>query len=476
MKKKLVCVLLSSAMATMLMTGCSFQLPFEKVTAESLVEDAFSREKTGVVDLDVSLDVDADVDMSELGADATMNLSLGLDANLKSNEKYGHMEGVAEVNVFGFSMKQEMETYFDYAKGIQYDFDSENDVWTYTEKDVDDDEEMGNFMSDIDVKIFKDLTLAEHKKGEDYVVKATIDFDELSELIDTDSASTDMLGSDFDLEDAVLNVEMKFDETTKEIKKMSMDIEADDIDGVELNEFNLTVSFNQIGGEIEVKIPKKVKSNAVEKDDSEVINEDILFDGDEDYGIDDFGFENPIEIDTEIVGEDESEPEPVVPAVVASNNDALGSFNGVSFNGGFDVNQFINDGWNFDETFDGIFMPADNDKFDGAYLYVYGLKNKVAMEDLKRDGVWGYELNVTYCEDTSNLPKFTFGGLTWGAKMEDIQSLYGEPSRSYSAENYDTLTYTTLDGTEVEFEVQKNNQFGINGLSAVSVINYGLMN
>lgn len=134
-----------------------------------------------------------------------------------------------------------------------------------------------------------------------------------------------------------------------------------------------------------------------------------------------------------------------------------------------------NDGWEMEKDFDGIFVPASNSKYDGADLCLYGRKNPVTVDDLSSGGVWGYDIDIAYC-GTSQFPAFSIGGITWGASADDVKSVFGTPGDEISTSFYSSvMTYELQDGTEVEFKVTENNEYGINGLVGVSVVNYGLI-
>ena len=77
---------------------------------------------------------------------------------------------------------------------------------------------------------------------------------------------------------------------------------------------------------------------------------------------------------------------------------------------------------------------------------------------------------------SSQLPAFSIGGITWGASADDVKSVFGTPGDEISTSFYSSvMTYELQDGTEVEFKVTENNEYGINGLVGVSVVNYGLI-
>lgn len=467
MKNKLLSFIVCSALVVGTLTGCS--MPFgEKVTAESLLEQSINQEREKI-DMDLKLVLDAEMDMSELGANGTMSMAMKMDANMQATKEYGHMKGDIEVSLLGMNMNEEMEMYYDYDDEVLYNYDAENDVWTYS--DLDDSANISG-ISDMDIDVFDDLKLEEHKKGNDYVVTATVDYEDMSDVMGSDMDLEDMMSSD-EMEDMKMDVKMTFDEKSKELRTMSFTIDMDEVEGVEFNEFSIEITFNEIDDDFKVKIPKSVKSGAV-KEDTNGGDIDIWTDQEDDWG--DSDILTPATMDPELPTET---TQPVVePSTqpVVSGSDTFGSYNGTSFGIGTPLSTFKNDGWKIEWEDDdaGIFVSYINDKYDGASLYLYGNKDKITDSDLAVSGVYGYSMDISYCEG-GIYPSMTWSGLTWGASLDDIKAVYGESTYGYNSTSYDTLTYEATDGTELTFYVSKDNQWGPNGLSRVEVVNYNLM-
>lgn len=444
MKKKVASVLMSICIMVLL-AGCSFPIG-EKVTAQGLIENAFKEEE--VYDIAMSLAIDAQIDLSEQGMDGAMEFSAGIDADIKSNADYAYMDGEAKIKIFGMPQSISMESYYDIKEGLVYSYDEEEDLWTVSESDGDDG------ILQFDSEIFKDAVLAEHKRGEDYIVTAEVSPDDLGSIMKEMEDAYDM----GDASNLSMDVTMVFDEKTKQIKSMDADIDGVESDGMEIDEFTLSFTFNQIGGEIDISIPKKVEKAAVWEDELEDLEDES-----EDY--------EEYEEDGEDMGNIEEDSQSQDMQV----DDTFGSYDGHGFYAGFDADIFLDDGWVMDEEFDGIFVPCKNQNYPDADLYLYTSKSKAIPEDIEEDGVWGYELRVTYCDDGLVLPDATFRGLTWGASKDDVLSTYGEPTRSYDVENGTMIVYELSDGTQLSFIVYDKNEFGRTGLTEVSVINYDFM-
>lgn len=487
MKKKMVCVILAGAMAMTSLTGCSALLP-GKVTAESLVTNAFGNEPEDgkrALDIDLKVGLNMEMDMSGMGMEGSMDMAIDMEANMKSNGKYGHMEGGAEISMFGMKMPQNLETYYDYGEGVQYDYDSESGIWTFS--DMEDGTDVTGIVDGFADGLFDELELKDHRRGEEYVVSGTLSYDDLEDFAGA-GFTGDLAEIDDALEDMEFAIEMKFDEKTKLIKSLDMDVDVSgSVEGVEINEFDISVTFNQIGGDVDVKIPMDVKKKAVDASDAGTAGTDtgavseIPADtGPQTGGTAQEGI-SPApgivhkDIETADPGKDEGQETPAPDQAGQADSGSLGAFGQSSFYGGFPISAFVNDGWEMEKDFDGIFVPASNSKYDGADLCLYGRKNPVTVDDLSSGGVWGYDIDIAYC-GTSQLPAFSIGGITWGASADDVKSVFGTPGDEISTSFYSSvMTYELQDGTEVEFKVTENNEYGINGLVGVSVVNYGLI-
>lgn len=497
MKKKTLCILLSGAMTTGILTGCSnISLPFgNKVTAESLLENAFGEEKAEAIDLNIEMNMSAEMDTSELGVDlgtdGSMELEISLDAGLQSNKSYGHMDGDAVIKMFGMKMDEAVEAYYDYDEGIQYEYVPDSNSWVYTDLDSDS-FAIDSFTSDW-TKMFDDAVLKDHKKGEDYVVTATLDYDDFKEMTDADMTGI-LEGAEDTLEDLVFDIEMSFDEKSKIIKTMNFDIDLGDaVEELTINDFYMNFTFNQIGGDIDVSIPKKVIKNAESKTDAAEIDTEFLYDGsdsDLSYNDDDnTGSISDADITTNPVETQEGPETQEVPVqnpgpdrqetpAATTETGNLGYFGKTKFVGGMPISELTSAGWVFDDTFDGIFLPAENSRYEDAELYAYGKKNPIHMSDLEQDGVWGYSISVEYI-DGNDFPEYSIGGLTWGATSDDIKAVFGEPEDDYMSDTTDRyiMYYTLEDGTEVTFvTTEKANMYNHTGLVEVSVVNYDIIN
>lgn len=283
-KRGLVSVVLATVMIVGGLTGCGT----EKVTAESLVSNAFSSDEVKSLDADVTLNLDMDVDASELtGSDTTMNISIGLDCNVKSTEDVAYTDGKATVSFFGTKTKVDVKTYADIKEGVAYNYDEDSDSWTKSDLDSSS-FDFSSVSNKIDTSVFENLELAETKsKDEDYTVTGTISSKKLQDLLGEDlSDFTSVVDtSELDLDNLNFDVTMTFDRSSKLIKVMScsVDPKAFDSDSYTINKFDFSITLNSLNENDDLSIPEDVTKNAVEKDTSFGGFEDDL---DSSFGVD----------------------------------------------------------------------------------------------------------------------------------------------------------------------------------------------
>lgn len=283
-KRGLVSVVLATVMIVGGLTGCGT----EKVTAESLVSNAFGSDGVKSLDADVTLNLDMDVDASELtGSDTTMNIAIGLDCNVKSTEDVAYTDGKATVSFFGTKTKVDVKTYADIKEGVAYNYDEDSDSWIKSDLDSSS-FDFSSVSNKIDTSVFENLELAETKsKDEDYTVTGTISSKKLQDLLGEDLSdfTSGVDTSELDLDNLNFDVTMTFDRSSKLIKVMSysVDPKAFDSDSYTINKFDFSITLNSLNENDDLSIPEDVTKNAVEKDTSFGGFEDDL---DSSFGVD----------------------------------------------------------------------------------------------------------------------------------------------------------------------------------------------
>lgn len=283
-KRGLVSVVLATVVIVGSLTGCGT----EKVTAESLVSNAFGSEEVKSLDADVTLNLDMDVDASELtGSDTTMNIAIGLDCNVKSTEDVAYTDGKATISFFGTKTKANVKTYADIKEGVVYNYDEDSDSWVKSDLDSSS-FDFSSVSNKIDTDVFENLELAETKsKDEDYTVTGTISSKKLQDLLGEDLSdfTSGVDTSELDLDNLNFDVTMIFDRSSKLIKVMSysVDPKAFDSDSYTINKFDFSITLNSLNENDDLSIQEDVTKNAVEKDTSFGGFEDDL---DSSFGVD----------------------------------------------------------------------------------------------------------------------------------------------------------------------------------------------
>ena len=286
-KKGFITIILATIMVLGSLTGCGA----EKVTAENLLSNAFGLDEVASLDANVVFDLDMDVDASSLigsdsDTDTTMNLAVSLDCDVQSTKDVAHTDGKATVAFFGTKTKVDIESYTDIENETAYTYDKDSDSWV--KSDLDSSSFGFNNLSDkFSADLFDNLTLAERKsKNDDYVVTGTIAYKSIKDFVGeelenlSDSTGTD----DLDLDKLSFDVTMNFDKDSKLVKSMTytVDTKAFNSDDYTINKFEITTTVNSVNKNNDLSIPKDVEKNAVEKDSSFGVEDDL----DNQFGVD----------------------------------------------------------------------------------------------------------------------------------------------------------------------------------------------
>lgn len=287
-KKGFITTILATVVVLGSITGCGA----EKVTAESLLSNAFGSEEVASLDANVVFDLDMDVDASSLmdsdsDTDTTMNLAVSLDCDVQSTKDVAHTEGKATVTVFGTKTKVDIESYTDIKNETAYTYNKDSDSWV--KSDLDSSSFGFNNLSDkLSADLFDNLTLAERKsKDDDYVVTGTIAYKSIKDFVgeELENLSESTGTDDLDLDKLSFDVTINFDKDSKLVKSMiySIDTKVFDSDDYTINKFEITTTVNSVNKNNNLSIPKDVEKNAVEKDSSFGGVENDL---DTDFGVD----------------------------------------------------------------------------------------------------------------------------------------------------------------------------------------------
>lgn len=287
-KKGFITTILATVIVLGSITGCGA----EKITAESLLSNAFGSEEVASLDASVVFDLDMDVDASSLmssdsDTDTIMNFAVNLDCDVQSTKDVAHTEGKATVAVFDTKTKVDIESYTDIKNETAYTYNKDSDSWV--KSDLDSSSFGFNNLSDkLSADLFDNLTLAERKsKDDDYVVTGIIAYKNIKDFVgeELENLSESTGTDDLDLDKLSFDVTMNFDKDSKLVKSMiySVDTKAFDSDDYTINKFEITTTVNSVNKNNDLSIPKDVEKNAVEKDSSFGGVENDL---DADFGVD----------------------------------------------------------------------------------------------------------------------------------------------------------------------------------------------
>lgn len=283
--KKIIADALVMSMTCLALVGCGKQ-----VTVESLFEESKAAYSKEINSMEMGMSM---VLKAALGDEETsMSIGLDIDMDMQMEMKKGmHMAGDMEIELLGFTQKEELDSYIVYNEdeSTTYTYDAELDAW---EKEIEAKEE--NSEEDFNLaecdfsKIYEDLTLAKElvKDGdkEFYQVSGTIKFDELVDALEIED--TDMLeDSDVDLE-ALEGLEAKVDfffaKENSLLSKIVLDMSGADLGSMmSENDFggmmgeDATATLEEFVISLEIKgidnytfeLPEEVEENSFEAED-----------------------------------------------------------------------------------------------------------------------------------------------------------------------------------------------------------------
>lgn len=251
MNKKIIAVILG-CFVCLLLAGCGEKAP----TVEELLANAKSASTAAYQDFDLEMEVKAD--MSQVSDDQPMNAQGGVHAKgrVEITPSVVHMEGFTmDVAMSGLSMEMQMDVWADQAAGTGYVrtmMFGQDTGWVRSGTDGTTIDAsgvagtLGQFLDGV-----QGGALAEHKKGEDWVVTGTVDLGSLDIGVPiTDENMGRMTGT----------MALSFDESTRALK--SMVLEAGDGE----TSFYATVSMRSMADQSTLSVPQEVIDKAVEND------------------------------------------------------------------------------------------------------------------------------------------------------------------------------------------------------------------
>lgn len=273
---KKIISLLTAATMCLCMTACSF---WQKTpTAEELIQNGIPVDK--YISADMNLNFEADITSEDLGS-MTMAMKMILETKVLGGPEAMMMDGSVSAEVLGMKMKEDMKSYVitEGDETTSYDYDSENDRWTYSISDKDDSNSTG--LLDFKDYELEDIALEETTKdATEWVVNAKMNMSDNPML---STMEMDGLIDDNSLSDMKINIVLTYDKKTNLLTSITMTVDGAEADGIEIIEFVLEVK-NIEWTDDKVTVPTNVVRDAVPEND---IDDSFGGFGDDEYSFDD---------------------------------------------------------------------------------------------------------------------------------------------------------------------------------------------
>lgn len=486
MKKKFLSLTAALTMG-MVLAGCSVPGFGSGVSSARDVVEKYAAIMEESQNYHADMTMEFEIAAKTQGMSIELPVSMSLSADVLDGNMHGDME--LSMSLWGEEMEQSTEVYVESGRhsSTTYSYDPDYDSWTVSEDE--DNTGMALSFSKLDLSGFDDAVMEHDKKSGTYIITQSFkDFADTNEMYGMLEESYGSMAESMSIDpDDILDgwedaeVVYVFD---KDFYLLSVTVDGCEYsgkveeDGIELDvcvDLGLTFEFSDYGKikDSDVEVPEKVKDSAVPS-----ITTDL---GDENVNVDvNIGGDDTEDVSNENEWNMSAEPEnpgiPVVPeepidpifSVDPIANDFLGSYNGIALTCSGDSwnDTFGADGWVFNND-DGEygFMTAVNEKYQDADLHVYNYNmDKATRNDIIENGVYGYSID---CSWSAASPNMTWGGLTFGATAEDVQSVYGEPDFMYTGSSYTSYEYEITDNIDIEFYIYET------GLRQVEVKFYG---
>lgn len=264
--KKVILGLVVGVIMASTLTGCG-----KKVTVESLFTDS----KSAITDFksaDITLGINA---IGSVSTDESTSKDIKLDADLSvkaENKKGAYINGKVSSNAMEVSEDTFSEYYttLDGDSALLYSYDSENDIWTKKDSDVDESLIFSTIekFNKLDYsKIYKSLVLADKTEDfngtEAYHVSGDISGADMKDLITEISKNADLSG-------LVISTDFYFSKKDSQLLGIKLDLSK--IDSVKLadsesttsmsyDEYSITITVNGINN-YTYEVPSDVKDNA----------------------------------------------------------------------------------------------------------------------------------------------------------------------------------------------------------------------
>lgn len=270
--KKLISVMIITVLAAMMMTGCK-----KKATPENLFGDMAKNLKE-IESASCNLKMEASV--SESGY--TMGFEMDVDVDTTKKPSASYMKGNVKIKVAGTDIGTEMESYQVKEDDEIVSYTKFEDEWT---KEVSDAEE--DVLDEGMFKKFKDVSEAFEVKKDKVEVNGKKCFElngeiageALEGIIDEDMLNSIGAGSIVDAEEleklvipctiSIYSDDILPAKLTLDIADTLQGIMGEDAAGVEVEKYNIELTYKEFNKVEKIKVPKEAKGAAVKEDDAD---------------------------------------------------------------------------------------------------------------------------------------------------------------------------------------------------------------
>jgi len=489
MKKKLVSLLFVGTLTLSMLTGCSLFPP----TAESLMQNAFGNEEVTSGEMGMKIVSKMTISGDFLGSDINLGMDMKMDMDVEFDEDTTYTSGDVDVSFMGMSMAEKTKAYTQKDKDVVKTYTLTDDVWYLTTAEIDEDEkddentDAQSFKSFVqqDISIYKDLVLKETEKEDtEYVVTATVDFEDVNKLMDM-SELMESMGTDVDIDwdEVSYNVTAKFDKKTRLLKEMNMEVDTEELkgEGFSIDEMSIVLTVKQLN-DVEVEVPEDVIDEAVEYEEPEYSDIDISFDM-SDVDEEDIEVPDGAEI---IFEEEDNENDKDAESESAEINDVAASdwskgeitFNGsnvqlrsISLQEFVELSGYVVNDSSISYEKGYVLNPEDyvsvsmgnSDKDFNTSMYVRTTNVDDEVKDVKECIVTGISLDIDWCiQEGTKYRSMSVGGIEIGKAVEDVTAVLGEPESTYSSNGYTQYSY---EANHVYLDIEVNSDNVVTGLS-----------
>lgn len=465
MKRRISLILISCFLLTLL-CGCGL---FRPQNAEALMEKVSEVENGSNFHMEGAINMNLSMTAEGATLDAPIDILFEGDANGDDS----HVTSDLSMTAMGQTQTMSVETYSDGRK--LYQKDEESGSWKYKDSVGDSFTNTNKFVEHfIEAGIFENADM----EFSDDTYTVTVDMKEFNDEKNIDAifnlSEVVPSGTGVDYEPAFENGSLVYT-IDSDFYLQSLEMEGVSSDTFEMNMVIEMSDYGEID-EDDVVVPSDVTDTATSVDDDTTSPED-----DENVGatppkdnasIDDGMMVDPSDdisgnstpsntvpdnaIPDTGVGSEESTTTGTTPPTgettgsqapssgsTAVTSDILGSYNGQPlYPGTFTADLFLAEfTWDSSELEQYSFVPLYGIDNRMNYLYLYD-KDGTGTETGIMNAVYGYEFEVLDVTDTNSLPNVTFGGLTWGASIDQVMSVYGtDTDSSYIGDDFWTIEY-----------------------------------